>query len=518
MKLHFFFPHIFLLMLFSTRSLLANTLMNDNYRPNYYNIREYGAIGDGISIDSDAINLAIEAATRNGGGTVFIPAGRYLCYSIRLKDNITLHLDSGSTLVAANPTEERGYDSGEDTEHSGTGYQDFGHSFWKNSLIWGIGLQNITIEGFGRIDGIGLVKWGASEAGTGNKAIGLKLCRNVTIRDISIFRGGHFAILPTGVDNFTIDNVKIDSNRDGINIDCCRNVRISNCAVNTPNDDAIVLKSSMALGEIRDTENVTITNCHVMGFDMGTFLDGTYGRKQIAAPDFGGVTGRIKLGTESTGGFKNITISNCIFEHSRGLALETVDGGDLENVNVSNLTMRDIVNAPIFLRRARRMRGPEGRPVGQFRRVNISNIVVENSDVKYACLIMGVPGYPVEDVNLSNIRIHCEGGAKPEKAEVVVPELEDGYPDPRNFGQIPAYGFFIRHASDIRMHQVKLSYEHTDYRPAFVMEDVNGLTLEGIELEREESVPSSFVSSNVRSVSLLRCTEKVGDEILSIGE
>ena len=490
--------------------------MNDHYGLNCYNVRDYGAIGDGISIDSNAINRAIEAASEQGGGTVFVPAGRYLCYSIRLKDHITLHLDSGSTLVAATPTEERGYDLIDDAEHPGTGYQDFGHSAWKNSLIWGIGLENITIEGFGRIDGSGLVKWSEPEPGKGNKAIGLKLCRNVTIRDISIYRGGHFAILPTGVDNFTIDNVKIDSNRDGINIDCCRNVRISNCAVNTPNDDAIVLKSSMALGEIRDTENVTITNCHVMGFDMGTFLDGTCGRKQIAAPDFGGVTGRIKLGTESTGGFKNITISNCIFEHCRGLALETVDGGDLENVNVSNLTMRDIVNAPIFLRRARRMRGPEGRPVGQFRRVNISNVIVENSDVKYACLITGIPGYPVEDVNLSNIRIHAEGGAGPEKAQVVVPELEDGYPDPRNFGQIPAYGFYIRHASEIRMHQVRLSCEHADYRPAFYLEDVDGLILDTIDMEREESVASSFVSKDVRSFSLRSCTERVGDETLEL--
>lgn len=469
---------------------------------NTFNVKGFGAIGDGETLDSPAINRAIDAASANGGGTVWFPAGEYLCYSIRLKSNITLHLDSGCVIIAATPESGLGYDLVVDNKpHAGTGFQDFGHSHWKNSLIWGIGLENVTLKGFGLIDGKGLTKWSSDDPGSGNKAIALKNCRNVTIRDIRIFRGGHFAILPTGIDNFTIDNVKIDSNRDGINIDCCRNVRISNCTVNTPNDDAIVIKSSMALGEIRDTENVTITNCQVMGYDLGTYFDGTYGRKQVAAPDFGGVTGRIKLGTESTGGFKNITITNCTFEHCRGLALETVDGGDLENINVSNLTMRDIVNAPIFLRRARRMRGPEGRPVGQFRRVSISNVIVENSNVKYACMIMGVPGYNVEDISLSNIRIHTEGGAGQEKATIVVPELEDGYPDPRNFGQIPSWGFYIRHASDIRMSHIKLTSENADFRPAFYVEDVKGLKLDFLEISREENVPS-FVLKDVHGLSL----------------
>ena len=197
--------------------------------------------------------------------------------------------------------------------------------------------------------------------GQGNKAIALKLSRNVLLRDFSILNGGHFAVLATGVDNLTIDNLAIDTNRDGIDIDACRNVRISNISVNSPNDDAIVLKSSYALGVARPTENVTITNCQVSGYDVGTFLDGTFGRTQERAPDRDGPTGRIKLGTESSGGFRNITISNCVFDRSRGLALETVDGGDLEDVTVTNLTMRDVTTAPLFLRIGNRGRSP-GRP------------------------------------------------------------------------------------------------------------------------------------------------------------
>jgi polygalacturonase len=201
--------------------------------------------------------------------------------------------------------------------------------------------------------------------GQGNKAIALKLCRNVTLRDVTLLMGGHFALLATGVDNLTIDNLKVDTNRDGFDIDSCRNVRISNCSVNAPNDDAIVLKSSYGLGFARATENVTITNCQVTGYDPGTFLDGTFKRTQQQAPDRDGVTGRIKFGTESNGGFKNITISNCVFDRSRGLAFETVDGGLIEDITVNNVTMRDVTTAPIFLRLGSRMRGPKELTVGR---------------------------------------------------------------------------------------------------------------------------------------------------------
>ena len=192
--------------------------------------------------------------------------------------------------------------------------------------------------------------------GVGNKAIALKNCHNVIFRDFTIYHGGHFAILATGVDNWTCDNLKIDTNRDGIDFDCCQNVRVSNCSVNSPNDDGICPKSTFALGYNRATENVTITNCQVSGFDEGTFLDGT---RQRTATVGGGPTGRIKCGTESNGGFRNLTISNCVFEYCRGLAFESVDGALMEDITVSNLTMRDIVNTPIFIRLGARLRGPE---------------------------------------------------------------------------------------------------------------------------------------------------------------
>ncbi|MDN3669527.1 glycoside hydrolase family 28 protein [Echinicola jeungdonensis] len=455
----------------------------------WFNIQDFGAIPDDGQLDTEAINQTIITASKSGGGTVYFPAGKYLSFSIELKNNITLHLENGTILEAADPADWGiGYNPPEDNPHDD--YQDYGHSHWKNSLIWGIGLKGVHIEGKGLIYGQGLEKWAHNESGMeGNKSIALKNCRNVSIKDISILQGGHFGILATGVDNFTIDNLKIDSNRDGINIDACKNVRISNCTVNTPNDDAIVLKSSYALGYPRFTENLTLTNCQVSGFDLGTMLDGTYQTTQKQAPDKGGVTGRIKMGTESNGGFRNITISNCVFVHCRGLALETVDGGILEDVSISNITMRDIVNAPFFLRLGSRMRGPEGTPVGKLRRVQISNVVVSGADPKYAAMVMGIPDHPVEDIVFDNIRILAKGGAPASQALVEVPELEDGYPDPRNFGEIPAYGFYIRHANGIQLNDINLQFEDDDQRPAIYAEDVEGMRLDNVKMEKTEGVP-----------------------------
>lgn len=218
-----------------------------------YNVKDFGAVGDGQHIDSEAINQAIVQAAREGGGTIYIPAGEYACYSIRLANQIHLYLEQGATVVAAFPTAEKGYDKAEPNPHNS--FQDFGHSHWKNSLIWGINLQDITISGPGNIDGKGLTREESRRDGVGNKAISLKECKNVTLKDLSMFRCGHFTLLATGVDNLTLNNLKVDTNRDGFDIDCCKNVRISRCSVNTPWDDAIVLKSSYALGYFKDTLN-----------------------------------------------------------------------------------------------------------------------------------------------------------------------------------------------------------------------------------------------------------------------
>jgi polygalacturonase len=470
---------------------LAGTAAAEPARPagKLFDVTEFGARGDGVTIDTAAINRAIDAAARHGG-TVFFPAGTYASYSVHLKSNVALHLAHNATLLAAAPAAGNGYDPAEQPG-AGNSYQDFGHSHWHNSLIWGENLVNVTIGGPGTIDGKGLVSGGSAESQPlqGNKAIALKLCRNVVIRDVTMVNGGHFCILPTGVDNFRIDNVVIDTNRDGIDIDCCKNIRISNTTVNSPADDAIVLKSSYALGYARDTENVTIDNCFVSGYDLGTLVDGTYKTANF------GRTGRIKCGTESNGGFKNIAISNVVFEHCRGLAFETVDGGALEDITVSNITMRD-VQMPIFFRLGSRMRGPAGVPVGTLRRVSIANLIAHNSDPRYPSAIAGIPGHRIEDVRISNVRHHMVGGLTMTGIPENPPEAENAYPEPTMFGPLPAFGFFIRHVDGVTLDNVEVRYEQQDLRPAFALRDVVDADFHHVKADKVAGTPT-FVLDDV---------------------
>ncbi|WDF75697.1 glycoside hydrolase family 28 protein [Mucilaginibacter sp. KACC 22773] len=464
-----------------------------------YNVKLYGVKGDGKTIDTKGINKAIDAAATAGGGTVYFPAGNYLCGSIHLQSNISLYIDQGATIIAAPITDESGYDLPEDKIDNK--YQDFGHRHWHNSLIWGENLHDISILGPGTLWGKDLVRSNKGEDDKRpNKTISLYLCRNVIIKDISILHGGWFGILATGIDNFTIDNVKMDTNRDGMDIDCCRNVRISNCSVNSPYDDGICLKSTFGLGFARATENVTITNCQVSGYDEGSFLDGTFKRNEKKYSD-GNPTGRIKMGTESNGGFKNVTISNCVFDYCRGLALETVDGALLEDVTITNITMRDIVNAPIFVRLGARMRGPEGTPVGALRRVIISNVVCYNADNKHGAIISGIPGHDIEDLRLSNIRIYYKGGGTKEQSTREVPDLEKEYPEPYRFGTMPSYGFFIRNVKGLKMNDVEVSYIDEDLRPAFILDHVTGADFQHIKAQKAANAPA-FVLNEVKDFNI----------------
>jgi len=456
------------------------------------NVRNYGAVGDGKTLDSPAINRAIEAAAAVGGGTVLFPAGSYLCFSLHLKSHVHLHLEQGSTIVAADsplPGQQTGYNGGTyDAAESNApweDYQDFGHNHWHNSLIWGEGIHDFSITGPGLIFGKGL-SFGANRAargnfpiyvaeqpGVGNKAIALKNCYNVLLRDFSVLKGGHFALLLTGVDNLTIDNLKIDTDRDGMDLDCCQNVRVTNCTVNSPWDDGICPKSSFALGYARPTKNVTISSCWVTGnYKLGTVLDGTFKRFEADATVYH--TGRIKCGTESNGGFINISISNCVFEGCHGYALESMDGALLEDIVISNTTMRDIFAGPFFVRLGSRLRGPIGTTkVGTIRRILINNVVCYNAARTPCSILSGIPDHPIEDLKLSDIYIASAGGGTESESRIVPPENETKYPDPEEFGVMPASGFFLRHVKNLEMSHIELANITADARPAFSLQDVD---------------------------------------------
>jgi polygalacturonase len=228
---------------------------------------------------------------------------------------------------------------------------------------------------------------------------------------------------------------------------------------------------------------------------MGSLLDGTL--KKFPGANDAPRIGRIKLGTESNGGFKNIAISNCVFEGCHGLALETVDGALLEDVAISNITMRDIVTAPIFLRLGSRMRGPANVPVGKLRRVSISNIVASNVNPRQCSILSGVPDHAIEDVRISDIFIQQQGGGTREQAALHPPEVENQYPEPNMFGVTPAQGFYLRHVKNIDMSHIEITSIAPDARPGFVLDDVQGADFLRVRTEKENGVPS-FTLHDVR--------------------
>lgn len=543
--------------------------------PVFFNVRSFGATGDGKTVDSPAINKAIESAAASGGGTVVFPAGTYMCFSIRLKSKVDLFLAQGCTIEAAEspkPGDTTGYMGGTydaaEPKTSYDAYQDYGHNHWHNSLIWGENISDVSITGPGLIFGKGLsfgagpgrppgapqrgfgpersggaggtgvpgtagaaapaaaagaqarqrpvgfqprnrgnyTMYQAEQAGVGNKAIAMKNCRNVTFRDFSILKGGHFGLLLTGVDNLTIDNLTIDTDRDGMDIDCCRNVRVSNCVVNSPWDDGICPKSSFALGYNRACENMTITNCYVTGaYRLGTVLDGTFKKFDGTGDDHGkiGGTGRIKCGTESNGGFKNVTISNCVFEGCQGLCLETVDGALLEDFTVTNLTMRDIISCPIFFRLGARLRGPKGTGdqstvVGTLQRVLVSNVNCYNTVSRFGSNITGIPDHYVQDVKFSDIYVEPQGGGAEELTKIDVPEKEDAYPEPGMLGTLPTYGFYFRHVKRLEMNHVEVRPMKPDARPAIYTDDVQRADFSFITAPSEPAAFSFNKTTDVR--------------------
>ncbi len=478
--------------------------------PLVFDVRRFGARGDGKAIDSDAINRAIVAANRAGGGTVVVPPGKYLCFSIRLQSDVTLLLSPGSTIIAADPVAHRGrYDEPEnDLEVQ---YQDFGITHSHNSLIYGDGVTNVAIIGGGLIHGLGLDREaGAGDrwhnqpgfrtpaeqgltpkqvrlanpkdlaaVGRGNKSIALVRCRNVLLRDFTILQGGHFGVIAHGVVNMTIDNLVIDTDRDGIDIDCCRDVRVRGCTVNAAKDDAIVIKSSYALGKPVISEDISITGCKVMGYRLGALLDGTYEKSDYLAGR-GGVLGRIKLGTESNGGFRNILISDCIVENARGILMGIVDGGTLEDVVVSDITMRNPLNHPLFVHLSARMRTPPGTPLGQIRRVRFENINVSGTDMRYPCGVAGLPDAYIEDVSFRGIHVASPGGGTAADAAIDPPQDRKQSLEVMFMKTLPATGFYGRHARRLTLRDMEFTVDRPDARPTVAFHSVDGAIVDDL--------------------------------------
>jgi ubiquinone/menaquinone biosynthesis C-methylase UbiE len=448
-----------------------------------FDVLKYGAKGDGQAKDTQAIQAAIDACQRSGGGTVTVPAGTFLSGSLHLKSNVCLHLDHGATLRASpdsgdfDPYETLGFKNAADRETS----------FFHHALIWAEDAERVAITGTGTIHG------NRTKRG-GPKPIALKRCRFVTVSGITLLDSPNYCISLLGTDYVTIDGITIRNGySDGIDPDCCRHVRIANCHIESW-DDAIVPKTSFSLGERRSTENLIVTNC-VLASNCNAF----------------------KLGTESGGDFRNITVSNCVL-FSRpnlrppvsGISLLSVDGGVIDGVAISNITMTG-VRCPLFLRLGNRGRDQEKATPGALKNVVLSNIVA--SGAQWPCAIAGIPAHPIEGVTLSNVRIGYAGGGTGEQAHVEVPEQLGKYPSADMFGALPASGLFCRHARDLRLSGVDLKWAAPDGRPAVVCEDVSRLEIDALAAHTAAGVDPVLSFHQVRGALIRGCMPKEGTAV-----
>jgi hypothetical protein len=414
-------------------------------------VRTRGAKGDKETDDTRAIQAAIDDAGASGRSVRF-PPGDYVAGTLRLQDHTTLRLDAGATLIAS-PRDG-------DFEHPGTPryetYADQETSDLSFALLQGRTVKRLQIFGPGRIDG-------NRSRRSGPKPIALTSCADVEIRDLTIANAGNYNISLLGCERVNIQGVRIvNGYADGIDPDCCRNVRIAQCDIES-RDDALCLKTSFALGARGTTENVRVSGCRL------TTLHNA-----------------IKLGTESTGTFRNIAISDCVVtgrrhpwvgDLSSGIALESVDGGVLEHVSIWNIRMAG-VRTPIFVRQGWRGRGPSSAGPGALRDVSIREVTATGALV--ASSITGISGHPVERIALGRIRVDTRyrGSAKPPSLQV--DEMESRYPDAYMFDALPAYGLYCRHVAGLILEDLDLTVDRPDASAAVVLDDVREVRVRGV--------------------------------------
>jgi polygalacturonase len=443
--------------------------------PTAYTVTAFGAKADAQTKDTPAIQKAIDTCAANGGGTVYFPPGTYLAGSLHLKSRVALYLDHGATLKAS--TEQSDFDPYEKLDFKNEADRET--SFFHHALIWAEDVEQVAILGTGTIDG------NRTKRG-GPKPIALKRCQGVTIKDITIRNAPNYAISLLGTDDVSIDGVNVfNGYSDGIDPDSCRHVRIANCRIDAW-DDAIVPKASFALGARRAVEYLTVTNCDLAS-NRNTF----------------------KLGTESGGGFRYITVSNCVM-HGRatggppvsGISLESVDGGDIEGVTISNIAMVN-VRAPIFLRLGNRGRDMAAPTPGTLRNVVISNIVATGASL--ACPVAGLPGHALRNVTLNNIQIAFAGGGTLEQANTQVPECENKYPQASMFGVLPTYGLYCRHVEGLRLRDIHLSLQACDCRPALVCDDVSRVVIDSFDTDRSEGAEATIRFLGVKKALIGNC-------------
>jgi Glycosyl hydrolases family 28 len=445
--------------------------------PYYYDVRSYGAKGNGVVKDTVALQAAIDAAARHGGGVVLLPPGRYLSGTLHLRSNVSIRFAGGASLIASKDSADfdryerppaaslstakitwtlparlrRALVLIDRSAYALKTVDDPDTTYAHYSLIVGDRVSNVTIDGSGTIDG------NRTERG-GPKLIALKNCRHITLRGLTLRNAPNYNISLIGTDDADLENLRIvNGYADGIDPDDSRFVRIANCYIDTW-DDAICAKASFALGRRLATEDLVVTNCILRTSNNG-----------------------FKFGTESEGDLRNVTFSNCLIlrrSHGRapitGVAIESVDGGAVDGVTISNVVMRG-VRTPIFLRLGNRGRAMAVRYPGRIRDVTISDVVALNAANPSS--IDGLPGFPIRDVTLANIDVQAAGGNS--FVPAAVPELPQAYPQGEMFGVLPAYSLYARHVEGLTVSNWRERCARKDARIAVIFDDVSNLQMLG---------------------------------------
>lgn len=428
-------------------------------------ILDYGARPDGRTMNTRAIQRAIDDASGNGGGVVHVPAGTFLTGRLDLKSHVALYLDAGSTLLGSALLSD--YEGAEDRN--------------QRHLIYAKNAEDVSLSGPGRIDGQGASFWEPSgkaplppeqawadvashwlkpkSSGRPSPMVLFANCRGVSVDGVRLENSPGWTLHLLNCDDAHITGITLANpvngpNTDGIDVTCCQNVTITGCTIQT-GDDAICLKSESPPGtEPRLVKNVTVTNC-----SLSTCCNG------------------FKLGTSSEGGFENIVFSNSVIQSGAvplaervisGVALEVIDGGWIDGVQITGIQMQR-ARTPLFIRLGNRKRVHD-YPQHGLRRVVINDI--QATEAVLASSITGIPGDMVNDITLSNLRVQNVLEARGRWGGINVPEKESAYPEARMFGMLPTFGLYVRHSRNLRFDHFEFSAAHDESRPALMFDDV----------------------------------------------
>jgi len=427
-----------------------------------FNVRDYGATGDGTTNDTPAVNQAVAAANTAGGGTVRFPAGTYLAgASIHMMSEVTLSLDAGATLLGA----PQGYDVPEPNPNDA--FQDFGHSHFHDAMIWGDNLKNIGFVGAGVIDGGGKLITGDPQPGQADKIISLTRCDGLVVGNgLTLRRGGHFAMLINDCNRVYSDHLTIDtaSDRDGWNIISTRNVLITNIDISA-NDDALAFKSDWALGATLPNGNVVVNHAHLKA----------------------GCCNALMFGSETCGDFTNYVFNDITITGAgkSGLGMVSMDGAHISNVVYSNVRMSN-TDSPILEKIGARGRCGTKPGVGSISNIRYRNVTGVLAGA-FSPTLWGQPGRPISNVTFDGLDLTLPGGHSAMDPNVV--PTDSGDYNPRSLGVRPAYGFYLHNVAGIRFVDTALRLAADDGRPAFIANGASDVDLRHITVQRGSGSP-----------------------------